>query len=76
MAYSLEYIHMNGLSDEPTFSIKELALNLAPSQNQDVICEGYGIMGMYKDDTGQLYIKMNDGNSLHYFEFIEAHRIS
>jgi hypothetical protein len=65
MGYSLEYTAWTNASVEPTFEIINESLQPGDSNDENT-CEGIGFIGMYKDETGVLMLKMIADNEFGY----------
>lgn len=61
MAYSLEYKTWTGEDVVASFEIEDDPLQ--PGDSDNVICEGIGNLGRYKDESGTLMLKMPASNS-------------
>lgn len=60
MAYSLEYQQWTGEDVTASFEIEDDPL--APSESDDVVCEGIGNLGRFKLEDGTLMLKMPSSN--------------
>jgi hypothetical protein len=63
MGYSQEFIDWTKATDlTASHSISESSTLLAPETSNDEVCDGIGYIGMSKDSTGQLFMKMKSDN--------------
>jgi hypothetical protein len=65
MAYSREFKEWTNANVEATFSIcgTELISILPGEVNNDVICDGFNIIGLKKEDDGTLMVKIKADNA-------------
>ena len=64
MTYSREYKEWTNANVDSTFSIcgTELISILPGEVNNDVICDGFNIIGLKKEDDGTLMVKIKSDN--------------
>jgi hypothetical protein len=60
MSYSLEYKTWTGEDVEALFEMEDESL--LPGESDDIVCEGIGNLGRYKDLDGNLMLKMPSTN--------------
>ena len=64
MIYSREFNEWTGANVEVTFSIcgTDLIKILPGEINDEVVCDGFGIIGLKKEDDGTLMVKLKSDN--------------
>jgi len=64
MTYSREFKEWTNANVEATFSIcgTDLIKILPGEVNDDVVCDGFGIIGLKKEDDGTLMVKLKSDN--------------
>ena len=72
MPYSQEYVDITNKDVEVDFHIKIESGQLMPGFHNNFACEGFGFIGMYKEEDGTLMLKMISDNE-DGFELVPFH---
>lgn len=72
MPYCQEYVDITNKDVEVDFHIKIESGQLMPGFHNNFACEGFGFIGMYKEEDGTLMLKMISDNE-DGFELVPFH---
>jgi hypothetical protein len=72
MPYCQEYIDITNKDVEADFHIKMESGQLMPGFHNKFACDGFGFIGMYKEEDGTLMLKMKTDNE-EGFELVPFH---
>jgi hypothetical protein len=71
--FSKQWIEENGDDMIPDFDILEIAKDLLPNTGFSIICEGYGFIGIGKDEFNNVILAMPASNK--EIEWVEYNTI-
>ena len=72
MPYCQEYVDITNANVEVDFHVKLESGQLMPGFHSKYACEGFGFIGMYKEEDGTLMLKMKTDNE-EGFELVPYH---
>lgn len=66
-----EFCSRCDMFDEPDYDLFQIALSLEPGRSETFLCEGCNIRGVHKDESGGVYLVI-DNNGEMEFERVEV----